>query len=279
MNTYNNDNKILYENADFYYHESDDIVQNVEGHVAHSHKHYEILQVLDGDITCIIDSKIYKMKKNDVALIRPLDFHVIQVEGDVYVRRVIEFTPNALMMEQTARDVLLHPFRTSRKKFNNFVPSSVIENSNFNSLMSTISKVLLEVNDATKEVKLALQLSNILLTLHDLTDTDDTSDAYKNNVCHLIINYINRNITKRITLADMERELNLSKYYMSHEFSKQMGMTISNFIIEKKMLYAEQLIESGMSPTEASDVVSYNYPNFYTNYKRIFGHSPKDRKK
>lgn len=270
---------IKYETTDFYYHESDDVKISDDGHVAHSHKHYEIFQVLDGNITCIIDSKIYKMKKGDVALVRPLDFHVIQVEGDVYVRRVLEFTPNALMMEQTARDLLLHPFRSGRKKFNNYLPAPIIEGSNFNQLFQKISEHAKAEKDAIVDVQIALLLSSILLTLHTLTKNNDGDDDYKNNVCHMIINYINKNITKRITLSDMERELNLSKYYLSHEFSKQMGIPIAKFIIEKKMLYAEQLIESGVSPTEASDMVAYNYPNFYTNYKRIFGHSPKERKK
>lgn len=272
-------NKDSYENESFYYHESDDIVVTEDGHVAHSHKHYEIFEVLDGYITCIIDSKVYKMKKGDVGLIRPLDFHVIQVEGDVYVRRVVEFTPSALMMEQSACDVLLHPFRTGRKKFNNFLPSHLVAQSSFDSLMSEMSRVVKSPDDGMKEVKLAVILANVLLSLHTLTWDNDGEDDYKNNVCHMIINYINKNITKRITLSDMEKALNLSKYYLSHEFSKQMGMPISKFIIEKKMLYAEQLIEAGATPTEASDAVAYNYPNFYTNYKRIFGHSPRERKK
>lgn len=273
--TVTNNNK-QYTTDDFYYHESDDVTVSEEGHVAHSHKHYEVMQVLKGDITCIIDSKIYKLKSGDVCLIRPNDFHIIQVDGKIYERRVVEFYPSALQMSQSAQDVLLHPFRTGRKKFNNFVPESVITNTPFNEIFDDISHQINYPNDETCAVRVALLLSNLLLSLHNIVDNSDADDYYKDNVCHTVINYINKNITKRITLSDMEKALNLSKYYLSHQFSKQMGMTISEFIIEKKMLYAEQLIESGIPPTEVANVVAYNYPNFYTNYKKIFGHSPKE---
>ena len=275
MDTYGIKITNKYETQDFYYHESDDIQLSKDDHVAHSHKHYEILQVVKGNITCIIDSKIYNMSDGDVCLIRPLDFHIIKVHGDTYIRRVVEFTPQALMMIDSARDLLLHPFRSGRKKFNNYIPSNSLLQSNFNTIVNEIADESNNPTSDIQDVKLGILLSKLLLSLHPFSIEGANTDDYKNNVCHMIIDYINKHIGEKITLSDMEKELNLSKYYMSHEFSKQMGMTIAKFIIEKKMLYAEQLIESGMSPTEASDIVAYNYPNFYTNYKKVFGKSPK----
>ena len=124
-------------------------------------------------------------------------------------------------------------------------------------------------------MSISVIMAEILLCLRELLPNNIPTKNHIPPICQDIINYIDKNINKRIFLTDIEKDLHLSRFYLSHEFKKHMGITISNYITEKKILYAEQLIESGESPTAASIAVAYDYPNFFTNYKKILHKTPK----
>ena len=58
-------------------------------------------------------------------------------------------------------------------------------------------------------------------------------------------------------------------------FRTQMGMSVTQYIRVKKILYAQALIQNGLPPTLAAQYCSYdNYSTFYRNYKKILLHSP-----
>lgn len=247
--------------------------------ISHSHKHYELLQLLDGDTSLIIEGKIYRLTAGDVALIRPNDFHILKINDPVYFRRVLEFYPDCLKMQPAATEWLLKPFSSEEKHFNNYLPKTIIENSDFNALFNKIENT---VNDKTldkelRSVRISVLMAELLLCIHSLfLKNGEAPREYVHPVCREIISYIHKNIGKRILLTDMEKSLNLSRFYLSHEFKKHMGISIASYIVEKKILYAEKLIESGVSPTEASFAVAYNYPNFFSNYKKILHKTPKE---
>ncbi len=248
-----------------------------EKYVSHAHKHYELFQLLEGDISWIIDSKIYRLIPGDVILIRPNDFHILKIHGKVYARRVMEFQPTCLQMTQGASDWFLAPFHSEQKVFNNLIPKNLIDNSSFNVLFDKLETLITDTQTPTETriMTASVLMAELLLCIRNLMTNNLLVKNYVSPICQSIINYINKNINKRILLSDMEKDLHLSRFYLSHEFKKHMGISISSYIIEKKIFYAEQLIESGISPTEASFAVAYDYPNFFVNYKKILHKTPK----
>lgn len=54
--------------------------------------------------------------------------------------------------------------------------------------------------------------------------------------------YINQNIRSRITLDSIAGEVNLSKFYLSHEFKKYTNMTIQEYISNRRIVNAKQLL-------------------------------------
>lgn len=250
-----------------------------EEFISHSHKHYELLQLLQGDTSLIIDGKIYRLTAGDVALIRPNDFHILKINDPVYFRRVLEFYPVCLNMQSAATEWLLKPFASGRKRFNNYLPKATIENSEFNAIFDKIERTVGDesLDKELRSVHISVLMAELLLCIHSLfLENGEVPREYVHPVCQEVISYIHKNIGKRILLTDMEKALNLSRFYLSHEFKKHMGISIASYIIEKKILYAEQLIEAGASPTEASLAVAYNYPNFFVNYKKILHKTPKE---
>ncbi len=271
----------LLENGYIVFHESNsryDPVENAEDkEFSHAHKHYELFQLLDGNISWIIDGKFYRLEPGDVILIRPNDFHLLKIHSENYTRRVLEFLPQCLNMTKNAYEWLLAPFDVEAHSFSNLLPKALLKTSNFNALYDKLQSVLTnpQALDVTRSLTAGIYLAELLLCVQSLHKENVAVKTYTPPICQTVIGYVNAHIQEKILLDDLERKLHLSRFHISHEFKRHMGIGLSRYVIEKKILYAEQLIESGVSPTEAAYAVGYDYPNFYMNYKKVLHKTPK----
>jgi AraC-like DNA-binding protein len=95
---------------------------------------------------------------------------------------------------------------------------------------------------------------------------------------HQISEYIDRHIHDRITLDDIARHLYLSKSTLCHVFRRKMNISVKQYILQKKIVYAADLIRNKMPAKEAARSIGYdNYANFYKMYKKFFSETPARR--
>ncbi len=91
------------------------------------------------------------------------------------------------------------------------------------------------------------------------------------------IDYIYNNLHNRITLEELAREAELSEGYLSKLFHSEVGVTVVQYIVNKKIDAAKNLLIS----TEYSTVEVANYLNFSTEsyfinvFKKYTGLTPK----
>ena len=72
----------------------------------------------------------------------------------------------------------------------------------------------------------------------------------------------------------------LSRYHLMHLFKQATGYTIGNYITEKRLLLARDLLRSGTPVTSVCfDCGFKNYSTFSRAYKKYFESTPSDAKK
>lgn len=91
-----------------------------------------------------------------------------------------------------------------------------------------------------------------------------------------ILKYIDANLTNRITLSDISAAVHLSKDYVAHIFKKELGKPIVDYVNERRMQIAKNMIGEGKySLVEVSDRLGYtSYSYFSRVFKRYYGVSP-----
>lgn len=270
---------IYLENGAFEYHnfEESNLIKEPRApkhKIRHSHHRYEIVEVFDGEANFTVNGRTFHGTPGDVVLIRRNDFHTITPYGDRYWRRVIEFEPSFLRTAPAVTDRLMQLFDQS-PDFNSFAPCEAVQNSLIAGLFDAIENAITR-NESNVETSMIVYLTCLLVELGRVLHAHSDNLPTANPIVESTINYIDEHIGERIMLRDIQNALGFSGFHLSHTFPKFMGITISEYIIEKKMLYAEKLIEHGKTPTEAAAAVCYNYSNFYTNYKRILHKTPKE---
>ena len=99
--------------------------------------------------------------------------------------------------------------------------------------------------------------------------------------CSEMINYMQNNLHKEITLDDLSAHVNLNKNYLVRLFKETYGNTPINVLIGLRMERASDLISNTDMPiSDIADVCGYNSTSYFiAEYKKHFGITPLKQRK
>lgn len=90
-----------------------------------------------------------------------------------------------------------------------------------------------------------------------------------------IITYVNEHFSENITLDDLSERFFLSKHHLNRVFRKATGTTVRDYLINKRVVYVQQLLINGIPATLAASLAGFgDYTAFYRAYTKRFGHAP-----
>jgi AraC-like DNA-binding protein len=85
-----------------------------------------------------------------------------------------------------------------------------------------------------------------------------------------IIDYINANLQKPLTMQDIVSEFHYSRSYISMEFKKHMQISIMQYIRYKKIIAVHELVLNGAKKQETAELYGFGtYSTFYRAYKKL----------
>lgn len=110
-------------------------------------------------------------------------------------------------------------------------------------------------------------------------DLPDGGAGMKREVL-LAVRYINRNYSKKITLAEIGKQVNLNENYLSRVFREQTGKSVVNYLNEVRMKHAARLLlENGGYMKEVAVAVGIEDSFYFTRlFKKYYGVSPTEYK-
>jgi len=219
--------------------------------------YYDFTAVLSGSMTYIADGKTYALQRNDAVLLPPGTVR----ERPLGTESVRYISFNFYLRPECALELPI------------FLSGCITED--LRRLISAFPQSHLSANDSSRE-KAASLLNFILCELRD----NAVAESANPHVLRML-RYINAHITYPLSLQIVSAEMGLSREYVSALFKKETGKTITDYINERKLLLARQLLQSGeMSLTDIAGHVGYeNYGYFSRLFKRTFGIAPVNMRK
>lgn len=89
------------------------------------------------------------------------------------------------------------------------------------------------------------------------------------------IDYIGRNLQQELSVSDCAKSVHLSPSYFSNLFKKEVGMTLAQYIISKRMEKAKEMLLEGMQVQDIAVALGYeDRPYFSELFKRHTGMTP-----
>ncbi len=106
--------------------------------------------------------------------------------------------------------------------------------------------------------------------------------SQKNNpAIQKVCDYVDAHLQEDISLEQMADYVNVSSFYLSKLFKEEKGVTFINFISDKRLEKARQMLaETELSIKEITAEIGYNDQNYFSRiFKNKYGVSPKEYRK
>ena len=100
----------------------------------------------------------------------------------------------------------------------------------------------------------------------------------KNPRVQEMMRYIDEHLSEDLDIDLLAEQFYISKYHMMRLFHREVGSTIHNYLSQRRLLYARDLIGKGMRATEACYRSGFrSYSSFTRAYGKHFGTTPTGR--
>jgi AraC-like DNA-binding protein len=249
------------------FHISQDDAPDPEKFERHCHTGYELIFVTKGSGRYVVDSGSYPLKANTLFLFRPGEYHCVEVARKApYERYVIHFAPEAVSEE--VRPLLRElDLKAGGGSFTDRGQVPLVANAIF-SLLGAVK----QMPPAEGELLARLVLSEILVVL---SVTVPRRAEENEPLGKRAQRYIDEHLTEKIVLEDVARHFFVSKYYVCRAFRAHTGMSVLQYITERRVYLARQRIEQGQTAVSAAMEAGFgDYSSFYRAHLRVLGAPP-----
>ena len=256
-----------------------DVASNDSDHTPHTHDFIEIVYVLSGKTTHVINSQRYEAKKGDLIFMNYGCIH--QLFSDVEYSYInIIFSPEVMseniVTPQNAFSVL------SLTTFNEICNDTSFGRIRFSAeeqkeIESIIFNMLKEYKDQNTswETVMGNYLSTLMIKILRKTEVGIETQEL-DNIWRELSEYIDSNLDSRLTLSDLAQKCFYNPSYFNRIFKKKFGITPMKYIAQKRLDYASELLRNTkLSIAEVAQKSGFADRNsFYHAFSPHFGITP-----
>ena len=263
--------KVIYEKKtnDIYYRNDNGLKLPLQCR-AHLHYHVEIVYMHKGYAKAYIDSDTFELQAGDLLVVFPNKIH--RFEDEAGRNKYDLFIVNPDLSEDIAQ-------RTATENPKN----PIIRNASSNSRLMSLIEILSDFESFPVSCKHTLLKGYFTAFFAEILEMMPTQSARhdENQAMRALVQYCSRNFTKELSLAILEEELHLSKYYISHLFGDKLGISFNDYINSLRISEACRLLRmSDISITEISGASGFGtLRTFNRSFIKQMGMSPSDYRK
>jgi len=241
----------------------------------HCHDGYEILIIENGHIDMQIEDKFFEFTTGDVVLIPPYVFHFARQQHEYDYHRVVINIKESTLLSLVYKDKIYQQFSDIFYKTTNYrLPVSKQTLSQLISLSIHLQRATEDnsMNSDNSILSFSL-LSIILVILNRVSNNSKMSPMATSveqnlpDVIKSVFKYIDDNFNTKIAITDIASSVHLNSVYLTRLFHQYTGLSIQQYIIEKRLSKAKQLLKKGLSPTDVCFECGFNN---YSNFSRTF---------
>ena len=245
----------------------------------HHHDFSKIVILIDGDLTYYIEGKAYILKPWDILFVNKNEIHKPVVNPNKYYERiVIWLNPDFMAKYAQGNNNLLKCFEVAIKNNYNLLRLNMKSIDIIKNLIQDIQNCN-NSNEFGSEIlkeSLFVQLMVLMTRLFLNSDKNrDIEDIQYDKTIEGVLNYINSNLENDLSIDTIASEFFISKYYLMRKFKNQIGSSIHNYVVQKRLILARSLISDGLSMSSVCSRCGFNdYSSFVRAFKKVYGVSP-----
>lgn len=252
----------------------------------HWHPELEINYVYEGSARYHIDYDFFNSEPGDIVLIRPNGMHSIHpIENQNHITDTFQFHLDMIghsIVDQVSLRYL-QPLQTSSFKFITCIKPDM---EGYDEIKTCLFSIFdLSRNEGRHfELLLKAKLNELiyLLYFYRYVVKKNTDDAYrKNEKIRELIDFINRNYEKNLTIEYLADFIGYSKTHFMSVFKQHTGTSCTEFVIQVRLNKASDLlINTNYSILDIANRIGFNnLSNFNRQFKRYYQTTPSHYRK
>lgn len=253
--------------------ETIDYIGNVSMPYAHYHEHYEILYVRENSRILAVNDEEYMLNEGSIALIKPFLMHKTESdENKKQKRSLVNFSVEVgEEIERFLKSNILSCFDSPVLEIGKETGKRIRES------MDRLSS--LKDEDEMFEAKFKAELLDMIIIIAGemVTQEDKRTGGKVVDIIPQVAKRIQQHLGDEITLNGLSEEFGISPCYLSRCFKANMGMSLTKFINNARIVEAQRLIKDGYTSVTAvaMGVGFSNITHFERVFKETVGISPK----
>lgn len=245
----------------------------------HSHPFSELFYVVNGQGTFIAEDTEFPVKKNDMVIINP------------HVRHTEKSLPGApldyIVLGIEGLSFAFEKIAAARSGESAQAPSGTVNKYNVSktNVCTCLNLMLEEVSRQEEDYETVCQnlLEVLLISMlrsGSLSVVPDNSRLL-NRECTQIKNYLDANYSETITLDSLAALTHMNKYYLAHTFTKYVGLSPINYLLQKRIQEGKSLLEStSYSIAQISDLLGFSSQSYFSQaFRKATGMTPMQYRK
>lgn len=230
------------------------------------HSYHELLYFIKGNGKFLSESLQEDLTGGMLFFIPKKSYHQFSLYDSKNYTRLVLYFPDLPELEN-----ILCCLKDSTKIFSELTPFTKI----------LLNKTIEILNGGALAADSQIYLYGIFLSLLselkiNFPKLTAPSFTPQNTLIIKCIEYIQKNLTKQLSVSDIAGAMHVSSSTLFKCFQKHLGTSVYKYITDKRVLLGHELIQAGERPTDIYYKCGYNdYASFYKAYIKTFGFSPK----
>lgn len=247
----------------------------------HYHDFCKILLFLSGDVDYVIEGRTYGLRPGDIVLVSRGEIHCPHVKSAGDYDRIILYLSLPFLKEASGSDPLDRCFDIARFRHSGVLRLGESVRQRLFALAGQLERTLDRQEEFAGPLLGRLLLLEFMIALNRAAMDSQAAYVHTGAMNYRVsglISYINGHLDQDLSIRRLAEACCLSPYHMMRLFKEETGCTIGNYITQKRLSLARDLLASGRAnATQACFGAGFsNYSTFLRAYKRHFNANPRE---
>lgn len=238
--------------------------------IPHAHNYTELFYIIGGDGQFQIGDMLFPVQSHQLVVVNPNILHT-EVSYEAHPLEYIVLGIEGLELSSPGTDEARHCIYS--------FPAH-------NAVLSCMQSILREMQERGPEYEtICLAYMDIIMVQlirnASVSVTQTHSRFPTNRQCAAVRQYIEQHYKESITLDLLAEKVSINKYYMSHAFKREYGVSPINYLIACRIREGKRLLaETDLSLSQIATVLGFSSSSYFSqSFRNAEGMSPTEYRK